>query len=125
MRCARVCLLCLVLTALTPAARAAGAPLFPLANQVTLVHFEADWCRPCRYLERALAAIAPAYAGRVAFIAVDFDRERALATSLGISAVPTTLIYDRSGNLAARRLGYLDEADLCRLLDTVLGGNTQ
>lgn len=73
---------------------------------VTAVDFTAAWCGPCKQLEPVLAALGAAYAGRVRVVAVDVDREPALAQRYDVRSMPTR-----------------PRAFLADMLDRALGGD--
>ena len=91
-------------------------------DDVTIVHFFATWCEPCRPEMAALQRLATRYAGRpLTILAVDvgeveprlrrffadapptfpvlLDRDRAATKVWLVSALPTTLVLDRTRTL--------------------------
>jgi thioredoxin 1 len=69
-----------------------------------LVDFYATWCGPCKRLAPVLTEVAGEYAGRVKFVKVDVDRDRALAARYQITGVPT-LIWFHQGKAVASLTG--------------------
>lgn len=116
-----------------------------LRAQLTLLHFWASWCLPCRDELPALVALQSDLGRdgvRVAAISVDrlgwdvidrtteklgvrglelyHDRNREAAIALGVDALPTTILVDAQGREVARMRGQGEWADLKlrrRLLD--------
>lgn len=109
------------------------------AGKITLVHFFATWCEPCREELASLSGLVekqPA-AGRITVLAVNvaevparvrrflesapvkfpvlLDGDRAVTRAWGISVLPTTVVLDRA--LVPRRLV---EGDIDWLRDDVL-----
>lgn len=114
-------------------------------GQVVLINFWATWCSPCRKELPLLNELHERY-NRAGFVLIginidqDLDKAREFANSLGIkfpilfdpvnevsksyglSAMPTTIIIDRSGKTARVFLGYQPgyektyEADIRALL---------
>lgn len=114
-------------------------------GQVVLINFWATWCSPCRKELPLLNELHERY-NRAGFVLIginidqDLNKARELANSLGIkfpilfdpenevsksyglSAMPTTIIIDRSGKTARVFLGYQTgyektyEADIRALL---------
>lgn len=104
-----------------------------LLGQVTLVHFWASWCASCRTefpaLDRLNKDLAPQ---GLSLLAISIDRlgwpviestlqslnvpdlpvfhdlNRAVAQSLNIEALPTTLVLDRAGREIERLKGSVD-----------------
>jgi thioredoxin len=92
------------------------------APGVALVDFTAAWCPPCRVLGTVLAALVPAYAGRVRFVAVDVDAEPALAERFGVRAMPTVVLL-RDGREVGRVVGSRPRAFIAGMLDRALAGD--
>jgi len=111
--------------------RLEGAPIaFPadLQGQVVAVRFWADWCPFCegemrsiepvyqRYRDRGLRLLAinvrqdrETAAAFIEALGISYevllDLDGAVARSYGVSGLPTTVLLDRQGRLAARILG--------------------
>jgi thiol-disulfide isomerase/thioredoxin len=123
----------------------AGRPLAlaGLHGQVVVLNTWASWCYPCRTEVPALVAVARATAGRgVTFVGMDeqdtvasartfqsaqhmpyaslVDPDGRLLARLGLvpaDAIPSTLVVDRTGHVAARFIGPLTAASLTHVLD--------
>lgn len=119
-----------------------------VAGEVMVVNFWYASCPPCRVEAPMLAELATRYAGEVTFIGVNvrdgvaqaqaFDEEfgipyesildadtgavqLAFAGTITPTAVPTTLVIDADGRIAARITGALPEASiLATILDDAL-----
>ena len=118
-----------------------------LGGKVVVVNVWGSWCAPCRAEARELAEVAGENsADEVAFIGIDVRdnpsaardfvrRHRIPYTSLDdpdgsllaefagilpVNAVPSTLVIDRQGGVAARFVGRIDASTLQRLVDDVL-----
>lgn len=111
-------------------------------GKVAVVNVWASWCSPCRAEEPALSALAKKYTD-VEFIGIltrdnpvnaeAFSRKRGIPyptliddsilvgfrKSLPANAIPSTVVLDRSGNVAARISGAVTVASLTDLIEKV------
>jgi thioredoxin len=69
-----------------------------LGKKPCIIDFYADWCAPCRMTAPILDELAKEYAGKVDFYKVDIEKERDLASYIGISNIPTFLACPLIGN---------------------------
>ncbi|MEY4901841.1 MAG: hypothetical protein RLZZ190_568 [Actinomycetota bacterium] len=113
-------------------------------GQVAVVNVWASWCAPCRAEAPTLIALSEKYTD-VAFIGIltrdnpvnaeAFERRFAIPyptliddsvligfrKSLPANAIPSTVVIDRSGNVAARISGEVTVASLSELIEKVSG----
>lgn len=84
------------------------------AVRPTLVLFDAVWCSPARRIEDRLLRL---FRGEdVEVVRVDVDRAPELARKFAVHGVPTLALF-RAGQLAARRLGDIEDGDLQHWLE--------
>ncbi|SDR77721.1 Thiol-disulfide isomerase or thioredoxin [Friedmanniella luteola] len=115
-------------------------------GEVVVVNVWGSWCAPCRAEAPALAKASAKTAGRAQFLGIttrdnDPAQARAFVRAFGIgypsiydpdgkallvfagtlppSAIPSTLIIDKEGRLAARVLGEISELTLVTMIDEV------
>jgi cytochrome c biogenesis protein CcmG/thiol:disulfide interchange protein DsbE len=108
-----------------------AAPEVLAAGKVTVVHFFASWCFPCKKSLPDLDALYKLHGGRVAVVAIGEDDDeadmRSFVTSAGVvytvlwdsakakatrwhpSAMPTTYVVDKRGGIRFTHVGYRDE----------------
>jgi thiol-disulfide isomerase/thioredoxin len=120
-------------------------------DRVLLVDFWASWCAPCKESFPELAAIHRDYAARgVTVLAVSVDKNvrayeaflkkqappfstvrdvrQEYVTTVGVSAMPTSLVVDRDGRVRAIFAGYHGERTgmaLRAALDSALAANSK
>ncbi len=82
------------------------------------VDFWAPWCGPCRMLAPHIVELAQRYAGRAIVVKVNTDAANEVASSLGIQAIPTLLVY-RGGKVIERQSG----AVMGKALDALLAAH--
>ncbi len=84
-----------------------------------LVDFWAEWCGPCRMQESTIEELAQEYAGKVKVGKVNTDDSQDTAVKLGISAIPTLIIF-KNGEVAKKLVGLSPKKTLQAALDEVL-----
>ncbi|HYB91502.1 MAG TPA: cytochrome c biogenesis protein CcdA [Candidatus Binataceae bacterium] len=83
-----------------------------------LIDFRADWCIPCREMDRS-TFVDPAVvseAQRFVRLRADLTRQdknnATLMSRFGIQGVPTTMIIDSKGQVRLRKVGYVSAEEL-------------
>ena len=84
-----------------------------------LVDFWAVWCGPCRMFGPTVDQVAEDYKGRLKVVRVNIDKNRELAGTYQIRAIPTTLLF-KKGKIIKGWVGLVSKADIERAVNTVL-----
>jgi len=84
-----------------------------------VLDFWATWCGPCRMLSPVVESLAEKYAGRVEFGSVNVDEEETLASSFGISVIPT-LFFLKKGKLMNKTVGVRPASELEGIIEALL-----
>ena len=82
-----------------------------------LVQYTASWCGPCRALTPRLSNLSNKYTD-VTFVKVDVDENQDAFMELGISSVPTIMIYN-GDTLVNRSTGANVDSMYTKILDTL------
>lgn len=83
------------------------------SGQPVLVDFSADWCIPCREMEKttftdpAVISAARRFLRLRADLTTDNEDTDEISRHFGIKGVPTTLFIDSSGAVRKREVGYI------------------
>jgi thioredoxin 1 len=90
-----------------------------IKSGVTLVSFESPSCDPCRDQKPVIETLAKQFKGTAKVIDLNIDDHRQFAIRLGITSIPTLIIFKNGGEL--RRFVGLQSAEvLYRAIKAVL-----
>ncbi|MDR1136116.1 MAG: thioredoxin [Clostridiales Family XIII bacterium] len=89
------------------------------AAQPAVIDFYADWCGPCKMIERVFENILDEYEGKIRFGKVNVDDQKKLAIQHQVANIPTVLFY-KDGEQVDRVTGLIDEAQLKERLDRLI-----
>ena len=84
-----------------------------------LVDFYATWCGPCKSLAPILEQLAGEYAGKAKIVKLDIDEAQNVASSYGIMAVPTLILF-KGGKEQKKLTGFRPKPDLDSAIKSVL-----
>ena len=88
-----------------------------LSDGITLVDFWAEWCGPCRMFGPIFEQASESNED-ITFAKVDTEAQQQLAGELGISSIPTLMIF-RDGVLLYREAGALPAPALDDIIQRV------
>ena len=94
-------------------------------NKLILIDFYADWCEPCKKMDRETWAKPEVIKemSRVITVKIDIDQNKSLAMQYGIKAIPAVFVVDAYGNEILESTGMQSEQAITRIL-TSLPENT-
>jgi len=90
------------------------------SQQPVLVDFWAPWCGPCKMIAPTIDTVATEYSGKVRVGKLNTDDNPETATSYGISAIPTVLLF-KGGQIVDKFVGVVTKDKLSNSLNTHLG----
>jgi len=94
--------------AASEAAKSAGTPVF--------VDLGSHGCIACKKMVPVLESLEKRFDGKLLVVFVDTDKHRDYALSLGVMAIPTQILYDKTGREAGRNVGYISEEDAAAMM---------
>lgn len=89
------------------------------ADKPVLVDYWAEWCGPCRMIAPILDEVSAAYEGKLQIAKMNVDENRDIPAKFGIRGIPT-LMFFKSGQLAATKVGAMSKAQLTAFIDQQL-----
>jgi thioredoxin 1 len=84
-----------------------------------LVDFWAAWCAPCKAIAPHLEELANEYQGRVKIGKLNVDEQPNIASSLGIRALPTLLLF-KSGEVVEQVVGAVSKSKIDEMIKSHL-----
>ncbi|MEU3218542.1 thioredoxin [Streptomyces sp. NPDC006971] len=89
------------------------------AERPVLIQFWATWCHPCRMVSPIVEQLATEQSGHLDVVKVDLDEEPGLAARLGITSVPSFVVYT-GGRPAGSWVGAAPKHVLEKKLTSIL-----
>ena len=86
---------------------------------VTLVDFNAPWCAPCQAQKPIVDQLTKLYNGKASIIEMNVDGNQESAMELGITSIPTLIIY-KNGVEFKRFIGLQNTEVLSDAIDKAL-----
>ncbi len=84
-------------------------------HKIVVLDFYAKWCGPCIKMMPTIEKLSEELKGKVLFVKVDADQNKALMASYAIDEIPTFLIF-KNGKPSMRSIGYQEEKALRELV---------
>lgn len=84
-------------------------------HKIVVLDFYAKWCAPCIKMMPTIEKLSEELKGKVLFVKVDADQNKALMTNYAIDEIPTFLIF-KNGKPSMRSIGYQEEKALRELV---------
>jgi thioredoxin len=70
-----------------------------------VVKFGADWCPPCRQIDRELEKFAQTYVGQATVIKIDIEKQPQLARHYRVRGIPHLVLF-KEGQAVAQTKGF-------------------
>ena len=77
----------------------------------TLVDFWAEWCGPCKMMDRPLSELADEKQGSLNIAKLNVDENQQAAMNYGVMSIPTMIVF-QSGEEKKRLVGARSKAQL-------------
>lgn len=89
------------------------------SDQPVLVQFHAVWCGPCQVIAPIIDAVSAEFETQLKVLKVDIDKNRPITHHLGISSVPTLMIFQK-GEILWHHAGGLSPVELKKVILSVV-----
>ncbi len=86
------------------------------SDKPVLVDFWAPWCGPCRLIAPTIDELSNDYLGKIHVGKLNTDDNPKVASSLGISAIPTVLLF-KGGSVVEKFVGVQPKPRMSAALD--------
>mgnify|MGYP003300174914 CR=1 FL=1 len=90
-----------------------------ISKGVVIVDFWATWCRPCLMQAPIFEEAAKEMKGKVAFLKIDVDKAKNIASKYRISSIPTLIVF-KDGKEVTRTMGTQQKENIIAVLNKVL-----
>lgn len=87
-----------------------------LKSPIAAVDFSASWCGPCKMLAPVIDELSEEISD-VDFFTCDIDENNILASSFGISSVPTVILF-KNGKAKAMTVGFKPKSELKNFIES-------
>jgi len=94
------------------AAKAKGMPVFVDVGRTS--------CKPCQMMVPVLDSLTKKYKGKMEVVFVHMDEEQAYARKLGVTMIPTQILFDKDGKEVSRHVGYISVEDCDKMIGNIL-----
>jgi len=88
------------------------------SNEIVVVDFYADWCRPCKIMEPIIEELANKYQN-IIFGKINVDEEIELSQNFNIMSIPTFIIF-KKGKPVHKIIGAFPKYEFERILNMYL-----
>ena len=98
------------------AAKAKGLPVF--------VDFGKTTCTPCKMMVPVLDSLTKKYKGKMEVVFVNVGEENDYALKMGVTMIPTQILFDKNGKEVSRHVGYIPVADCEKMIGSTVAAAT-
>jgi len=80
-----------------------------------LLHFTAEWCRPCKMMAPIISQVLDANP-TIEYIKIDIDENPETTRDYGVMGVPSFITFDDNDNVIQRATGAMSKAEFVNRL---------
>lgn len=89
-------------------------------NKLVMVDFYADWCGPCKHLDRTTWTdpdVQKWLSDKTIAIKIDIDEQKKLAEKYNIESIPALVFFRGDGTEVERAVGYRDPKQFLKFVE--------
>ncbi|HLC77589.1 MAG TPA: thioredoxin [Candidatus Nanoarchaeia archaeon] len=79
-------------------------------NGTVLVDFFAEWCMPCLMMEPIMEELNDKFQGKVKFVKINIDNERAISQKFNIRSIPNFVLF-QDGEVVQQFVGAMNSEE--------------
>jgi thioredoxin 1 len=91
---------------------------FLSGDGLKMVKFEAQWCGPCKMIQRIIDEIGEEYSDKVSVGVIDIEQVNDYTREMGIRNVPT-ILYFKNGEIVDRQVGAVPKNVLTQKIENL------
>ena len=91
-------------------------------NKLVMLHFSAEWCRPCKHLETFVFSsdmVAKAIHGKLIPVHIDTDSNPELVEQFAIKEIPSDVILSPKGRVISKRQSPKNSSNYIRMVKNI------
>lgn len=86
------------------------------SGKPTVIDLGARTCIPCKKMAPILEGLSAEYRGKASILFIDVHENQAAAERFKVRMIPTQIFFDGKGKEVSRHIGFMEKAEIVKLL---------